>query len=261
MVKACVLFAAGTNCDRETVLALESAGARAETVHVNQLLRREKCLADYHLLVLPGGFSYGDYIASGRVLANELRHNLQDEVRALHARGGLILGICNGFQVLVKAGLLPAFETLFEPQSVTLDTNESGRYEDRWVYLSVEDSPCVFTRDLPALIRLPVAHAEGRFLTAGAASLGRLQAGGQVVLRYVSESGDPPQYPENPNGSELDIAGVCDPTGRIFGLMPHPERCVRPQHVPDWHRTRSARPDGVALFRNAVACANETLRV
>jgi phosphoribosylformylglycinamidine synthase len=255
MPKACVLFAAGTNCELETATALRMAGAEPEIVHVNALLRHETELAQFSLLVIPGGFSYGDYIASGRVLASEAVHHLKDDLVRFHAAGKLVMGICNGFQVLVKAGLLPAFERLFEPQSVTLDSNDSARYEDRWVWLAVPDSPCVFTQGLESPIELPVAHAEGKFLTRDPDTLARLQKGRQVALRYVTEDGEPAAYPDNPNGSLDGIAAVCDPTGRVFGLMPHPERFVHREHHPNWRRRRFTRIDGIRLFENAVSYA------
>ena len=252
MVRACVLFAAGTNCDEEAVRALELAGACAETVHINRLLSRDVRLADYQLAVLPGGFSYGDYIASGRILAGELIHHLRDELTEFRAAGKPVLGICNGFQVLAKAGLLPAFERPFEPQSVTLDTNDSGRYEDRWVHLRVESTPCIFTDGIDPIIYLPVAHAEGKFLAKDAPTLARLKMNHQVVLRYVTAAGEQAQYPDNPNGSEDGIAGICDPSGLVFGLMPHPERFVRREHHPQWQRLSSVRIDGIGIFKNAV---------
>ncbi|MGB9742822.1 MAG: phosphoribosylformylglycinamidine synthase I [candidate division WOR-3 bacterium] len=259
MVRVCVLFAAGINCDEETAYAFELAGARAETVHINKLKRQPWRLHDYQILTIPGGFSYGDYIASGRVLANEIRHNLAAELKRFLSAGKLILGICNGFQVLVKSGLLPAFEQPFEPQSVTLDTNDSARYEDRWVYLKIENSPCVFTRNLPEIIYLPVAHSEGKFITRSPAVLRRLNQNNQVVLRYVTARGEPAVYPDNPNGSVEGIAGICDPTGRIFGLMPHPERFLRKEHHPRWHRENLTRPDGIAIFENAVKYAQKII--
>jgi phosphoribosylformylglycinamidine synthase I len=251
-VRACVLFAAGTNCDRETARALELAGAEADVIHVNQLLERKVQLDRYQLLVLAGGFSYGDYVASGRILAVEVQHSLRDEITRFRDSGRLVLGICNGFQVLVKSGLLPAFDGQFGAQSVTLDANDSGRYEDRWVRLAVDDSPCVFTRGLDGTIELPVAHAEGKFVASDAPTLARLRTDRQIVLRYVADDGDPARYPDNPNGSELGIAGICDPTGRIFGLMPHPERFTRREHHPRWHRGRVTPAPGTAIFTNAV---------
>jgi phosphoribosylformylglycinamidine synthase len=259
MVKVCVLFAAGTNCDEETVRAFRMTGAEAETIHINKLKSRERTIADFQILAIPGGFSYGDYIASGRILANELKHNLAGDIEQFLAQGKLVIGICNGFQVLVKCGLLPAFDRPFEPQTVTLDTNDSNRYEDRWVYLKPEPSPCVFTRNLPDIIYLPVAHAEGKFIVANSTVLERLSARHQVVLRYVDPGGQPAEYPENPNGSVEGIAGICDPTGRVFGLMPHPERNVRREHHPRWRGQRLTRPDGIAIFENAVKYAKENL--
>lgn len=259
MVRACVLFAAGTNCEQETAAALRMAGAVPVVVHINELLAGHTSLDRYSLLVIPGGFSYGDYIASGRVLATEVRHNLKDGIIRFHAEGKLVMGICNGFQVLVKAGLLPAFDTLFEPQSVTLDSNDSARYEDRWVHLEVPDSTCIFTRNLPSQIVLPVAHAEGKFITRDGDVLARLKKGRQVALRYVTRDGEPARFPDNPNGSEDGIAAICDPTGRVFGLMPHPERFVRREHHPAWQRGRVTRVDGIMLFENAVNHAKKSL--
>jgi phosphoribosylformylglycinamidine synthase I len=259
VVRACVLFAAGTNCDQESAYALELVGAVPEVVHVNRFRSGEQKLKDYQILLIPGGFSYGDYIASGRVLATELKHFLRDQIEQFVARGKLVLGICNGFQVLVKCGLLPAFERPFEPQSVTLDTNDSGRYEDRWVYLKVEESPGVFTRNIESPMYLPVAHAEGKFLAKSTGVLARLGESRQVCLRYTTLTGEPPAFPDNPNGSEDDIAGICDPTGRIFGLMPHPERFIRREQHPRWHRERIDEPHGIAIFRNAVEYARKNL--
>ncbi len=250
MVRACVLFAAGTNCDAEAMHAFELAGATPERVHINQLKSGERRLADFQVLMIPGGFSYGDYIASGRILANELRFKLEEDLVEFHARKKPILGVCNGFQVLVKAGMLPAFDRLFEPQSVTLETNDSGRFEDRWVWLRTEPTGCIFTRGLPELIELPVAHAEGRFVAPGV--LPRLNAGRQVVFRYVTPGGDEAGYPENPNGSVQGVAGICDASGLVFGLMPHPERFVRREQHPRWHREPLTTPVGIRIFENAV---------
>ncbi len=259
MVRACVLFAAGTNCDQESAYAFSLVGAAAHVVHVNRLRSGQERLADYQILLIPGGFSYGDYIASGRILANELKHFLRDQFERFVADGKLVLGICNGFQVLVKCGLLPAFERPFEPQTVTLDTNDSGRYEDRWVHLHVEDSPAVFTRNIESPMYLPVAHAEGKFIARSPVVLARLGVARQVCLRYTTLTGEPPVFPDNPNGSEENIAGICNPTGRVFGLMPHPERFVRREQHPRWHRERVDEPHGIAIFRNAVEYARKNL--
>uniref|UniRef100_A0A7C4CDH3 Phosphoribosylformylglycinamidine synthase I n=1 Tax=candidate division WOR-3 bacterium TaxID=2052148 RepID=A0A7C4CDH3_UNCW3 len=257
MVRVCILFAAGTNCETETADAFEYVGAVAEVVHINRFRQRQCRLDGFDILVIPGGFSYGDYIASGRILANELRHSLKEEIEGFLAAGRLILGICNGFQVLVKCGLLPGLSHPFEPQSVTLDANDSFRYEDRWVHLRVEHSPCVFTRGLPDTAYLPVAHAEGKFAVGSSAVLDRLNRHGLVALRYVTAAGGRAGYPDNPNGSVQGIAGICDPTGRVFGLMPHPERYTRPTHHPSWSRKRPDSPHGVLIFENAVSYVKE----
>lgn len=259
MVRVCVLFAAGTNCDAETAYAFRLVGAQTETVHINDLKAGRVKVSSFHILAIPGGFSYGDYIASGRILANELRHNLADQITTFLQNSGLIIGICNGFQVLVKSGLLPAFSRPFERQSVTLDSNDSGRYEDRWVRLKTEPSVCVFTQGLPEFIELPVAHAEGKFIVGNNSILRKLDTGRQIVFRYVDANGFPGRYPDNPNGSVESIAGICDPTGRIFGLMPHPERNILREHHPNWRHRPPAQPDGIAIFERAVRYAESNI--
>jgi phosphoribosylformylglycinamidine synthase len=244
-----VLRTAGTNCDEETAYAFERAGARAERLHVNRLREDPRALDRFQVLALPGGFSYGDDLGAGKVLANELRSHLAEPLARFLERGGLVIGICNGFQVLVKAGLLPGGAA-----RATLAANRSGRFEARWVWLEATSDRTPFLRKGDRL-HLPCAHGEGRFVAGGEAALGALEAAGQVVLRYVDRDGRPGPYPVNPNGSEADIAGVCDPTGRIFGLMPHPERHVEFHHHPRW--TREGRGpgdegDGLGVFRNAV---------
>jgi phosphoribosylformylglycinamidine synthase len=232
--------AAGTNCDRETAHAFGAVGAAVETRHVNEVLLEPTLLREYRILVFPGGFSYGDDIAAGRVLATELRQRAVPEIERLASRGGLVLGICNGFQVLVKTGLLPGGEG----QTVTLAHNDTHRYQDEWVPLHVASERSFMTRGERFL--LPIAHAEGK-LVASDATLDRLEEKGQLVLRYA----------KNPNGSLRDVAGMCDPTGRILGLMPHPERHLEPWHHPTWTRTGlAAEPDGLRFFRQAVAAVS-----
>ena len=251
-----VLRAAGINCDCETEYAFRKAGAEAERIHINRLIEQPALLRRFQVLVLPGGFSYGDDVASGRILANELRGKLAEHIERFLAEGKLILGICNGFQVLVKAGLLPG-DTLWR-QSVTLTLNDSNRFEDRWVYLKVCSARSVFVREGEDAY-LPVAHAEGKFVAGSPETLARLEANGQVVFRYVGPEGQRATYPWNPNGSQNDVAGICDPSGRILGMMPHPERYVRLTQHPRWTRMRGAlgerarEPDGLRIFRNAVA--------
>jgi phosphoribosylformylglycinamidine synthase I len=245
-VRSIILRAPGTNCDQETVFAFEQAGAEASLVHINQLIGRQGRLEDYQIMVIPGGFTYGDDLGAGKVLANELKLKLGDDIERFIQSGKLILGICNGFQALVKAGILPSSES---QQKLTLTNNDSGRFECRWVYLAANrESRCVFTRGIERLY-LPVAHGEGK-LVADADTLARLD----VTLYYTDEQGDHQAgYPNNPNGSMGNIAGICDGTGRIFALMPHPERHVRPSQHPRWPREGDKKQgDGFKIFENAV---------
>lgn len=253
--RAIVLRAPGTNCDEETAHAWQLAGADVEAIHIGRLLESPTMLDGAQLLTIPGGFSYGDDLGAGRILASRLGAVLGDVIRRFHDRGGLILGICNGFQVLARAGLLPGGDSA----PATLANNDSGRFESRWVRLKVEPGPCAFLSEREP-IELPVAHGEGKFLMADPASIERLEAAGQIVLRYLDEDDAPTQvYPANPNGSARAIAGVCNPTGRIFGLMPHPERHIDPLQHPRWTRQSGELPevgDGMRIFTNAVAACS-----
>ncbi|MDD5449128.1 MAG: phosphoribosylformylglycinamidine synthase I [Candidatus Omnitrophica bacterium] len=275
-----ILRAAGTNCDRETAFAFEEVGAKTDSVHINQLVRGEKELNNYQILAIPGGFTYGDDIASGKLLANELRYKLEDEVKRFISSGKLIIGICNGFQVLVKAGLLPNLNSGFQIEA-TLTLNNSARFEDRWVYLKRMHSRCIWTKDLPDdIIYLPVAHGEGRFIARDETLLRLLDSEGLIAFKYSDKEGNSAGYPANPNGSIEDIAGICDQTGRIFGLMPHPERHIHYTQHPRWTRLRSfcdsenigfggqaslrglrnlKEGDGLAIFRNGVIYAKKML--
>jgi phosphoribosylformylglycinamidine synthase len=247
-VKTLILRAPGTNCDVETAFSLEQAGSLVDSAHINELVRRDKLIADYQILVIPGGFTYGDDISAGKILANELRLKLGEDIQRFVDGGGLILGICNGFQVLVKAGILPPVEN-GERQRLTLAGNDSNSFECRWVYLSVDQkSPCIFTRGISTLY-LPVAHGEGKVM-AEPGTLSKLN----VVVRYADEGGNVQVgYPYNPNGSADNIAGICDGSGRIFALMPHPERFIRWTQHPRWAReTPRQHGDGLAIFLNAV---------
>jgi len=247
--RVCVLRVAGTNCDYETAWAFAAAGAVPERVHLNLIISGARRLTDFQILVIPGGFSYGDDIAAGRVLANELRYKIRDQISEFLSRKRPVLGICNGFQVLVKSGILP----FGSGQKVTLGWNDSGRFEDRWVFLRTEETVCPFVRGLAPVIRMPVAHAEGKFI-APVRVRRRLAEKGQVVFRYAAASGGPASYPDNPNGSEDDIAGICDSTGLVFGLMPHPERAALREHDPYWLRCGhdDQPPAGAQIFRNVV---------
>lgn len=261
-VKVIVLRTAGTNCNYETDYAFQLAGADVDQVHINQLIRKEKELSSYQILALPGGFAYGDDIAAGKILANELKYKLRDSIEKFIADGKLIIGICNGFQVMVKSGLLPGFNGISDVQEATLYNNDSGKFECRWVYLkSVENNKCVFTKNIKQLIYLPVAHGEGKFTTTDENILDKLETNGQVVFKYVNADGKPDIYPYNPNGSDRNIAGICDPTGRIFGLMPHPERHISKYNHPRWTRENlDEEGDGLAIFRNAVEYAKRLLK-
>ncbi|MDR3078280.1 MAG: phosphoribosylformylglycinamidine synthase I, partial [Planctomycetota bacterium] len=225
--RALVLRTAGTNCDQETGHALEIAGAAVDIVHVNRLTASEAGLAGYQILVLPGGFTYGDDVAAGKILAVELMNSLRDRLEDFILGEGLILGICNGFQVLVKTGLLPgASMSLAAGRMLTLTHNVSGRFEARWVRLRAPyNTNCVFTEPDEEL-ELPVAHGEGRLVIRDAKMVKQLSDNGQVTYRYTGKNGGVPSYPEDPNGSADNIAGICDKSGRVFGLMPHPERHV-----------------------------------
>lgn len=257
--KVLVLLAAGINRDKDAEDAFRLAGADAERVHINDIADGRKKLKDYQILMLPGGFSFGDDIASGKVLANKLKYKLKDDLLQFIADGKLVLGVCNGFQVMAKLGILPGFDGNYLKQDVTLTYNDSGKFEDRWVHLKINpNSKCVFTRGIEKLIYVPICHGEGKFIPRDDDVLNRLQENNQVVVQYVDENGQFGPYPVNPNGSIAHIAGICNETGRVFGMMPHPENyIIRTQH-PRW--TREDLPDegdGLALFRNAVSYVRE----
>ena len=252
-----VLRAPGTNCDVETAFAFQQAGAQPETLHINRLLEDSRLLERFQILCIPGGFSYGDDVAAGRILGNQIQHHLANQMVQFKDDGKLILGICNGFQVLIKSGVLLA-EDPRHGAAATLTWNDSGRFEDRWVELGVRESACVFLQGIDAMY-LPVAHAEGKFVARDADVLHTLDHAGQLVLRYrlldgSSEEDGRVPYPDNPNGSMANVAGVCDVTGRVLGLMPHPERHIDPSQHPRWTRSETVRTgDGLAVFTNAVA--------
>jgi phosphoribosylformylglycinamidine synthase len=250
-VRTLILRAPGTNCDQETIFAFQKAGADVSLVHINRLVRREERLDDYQIMVIPGGFTYGDDIAAGKVLANEFRLKLGEDVTRFIEDGRLILGVCNGFQVLVKAGFLPELSR-DGSSPLTLAANDSGKFECRWVHMVANrESPCVFTRGID-IIYLPVAHGEGKVVSFGAAL-----SDANIALYYSDERGNiDAGYPHNPNGSERNIAGICDSSGRIFALMPHPERHIRGTQHPQWTRLGAREyGDGFRIFQNAVEWA------
>lgn len=255
--KVLVLKTDGINCDGEIFNAFQTAGGRPRITHVNELKGKEQNLKDYQILAIPGGFSYGDDIASGKILALELNSYLGDQINEFSQRQkGLVLGVCNGFQVLVRTGLLP-FGTMNEMQA-TLANNDSGKFECRQVNLKIENnSAWVVAEGLKGPISLPVAHGEGKFF-ATQQELKRLEDNKLVVFRYVDVSGKPTQeYPANPNGSLNAIAGICDPTGRILGLMPHPERFIRKTQHPNWRRIPDLEPQGLTIFQKMVNYATQ----
>ncbi len=264
-IKAIVITGNGTNCEMETAHACRLAGFdTVDIVHISELLTGTKRLDDYDFLNLPGGFLDGDDLGSAKAGANRLLHarvsgdgeRLFDQLLRFIAAGKLIIGICNGFQLLVKLGVLPGLNGIYDRQQVTLTFNDSGRFEDRWVYLRGNDkSPCVFTRGI-AGVYLPVRHGEGKFMTDDAVILDAIRAKNLIALQYsdATYGGATMDYPANPNGSTDAIAGICNETGRIFGLMPHPEAYLHRTNHPRW--TREELPEegmGLALFKNAAA--------
>jgi phosphoribosylformylglycinamidine synthase len=260
-----ILRAPGTNCDEETAHAFSLAGGASERWHVNRVLEEPRRLNDFQVLCIPGGFSYGDDIAAGRILGNQLQHHLADALVAFRESGKLILGICNGFQVLMKTHLLLPGDD--RGPIATLTLNDSGRFVDRWVRLGAEPGKCVFLQGM-RFLELRVTHGEGKFVIRDADAFAKLDSAGQIVLRYravanfENESAIRNQkssieptlpYPENPNGAMGNVAGICDSTGRVFGLMPHPESFFDPTQHPRWTREPKREVgDGLRVFQNAV---------
>ncbi len=262
-VKVIVTTGYGTNCEREMAHACRKAGAdQVDIVHLSDLLDGTVSLKDYHFLNLPGGFLDGDNLGAAQAGAHRLRtarikdsgRRLMDDLLDFVNNGGLVLGVCNGFQLMVKTGLLPGLDHNYENRSASLTWNDSGRFEDRWVTVKANpDSPCVFTKGINTM-ELPIRHGEGKFVT-DASTMARMQSSGSICLQYVDpETGEPTQdYPANPNGSVMAIGGICDPTGRLMGLMPHPEAFHHRTNHPQW--TRLDLPEegaGLAMFKNAV---------
>jgi len=285
-IRAIVLRAAGINCDMETEYALELAGAKARRFHINRIIEDKAMLDEFQIIVFPGGFSYGDDVAAGKILANQVVHHLSEAVQKFVDDGKLVLGICNGFQVLVKTGILPGDGkesatpapgqatgtsprdrkntekervSKTDNQSLTITYNDSGKFEDRWVYLAPQSDRCVFIEP-GRQIYLPIAHAEGKVVTRDEATLDELKSEGRVAFKYVDKDGEEGGYPVNPNGSTESIAGLTDATGRVLGLMPHPERFVRATHHPRWTRGENGvDADGMTIFNNAVKYVRENL--
>lgn len=249
-VNVCILQSDGTNCDNELFYAFKKFGGSPQFVHVNELRDKSKSLKNFDTLALPGGFSYGDDVVSGKIWAIELISFLKKEIEDFRKKGGLIIGICNGFQVLVRTGLLP-FGNLGK-MDATLANNDSGRFECRWVDLKTEKSKCVFLKGNYSIGHFAVNHGEGKFFSSPDV-IKNVEDENLVVFRYVDEKGNPTQsYPQNPNGSLNAIAGVTDPTGRILGLMPHPEKFVDITQYPNWRREKINKPHGAFIFEEMI---------
>jgi phosphoribosylformylglycinamidine synthase I len=257
-VKVCVITGFGINADYELEEAFRMAEADSELIHITDIIAQPDLLKAYQIIAFPGGFSYGDHLGSGKVFGTLFKKHLKTHLENFIAEGKLVIGICNGFQVLVKMGILPNLEGGWK-QEVSLIHNDSGKFEDRWVVLRVNPhSPCVWTKELTEL-EFPVRHGEGKFITASAHIGNLIQKNNLVALTYTNTDGGPPGYPANPNGSVLDIAGISDPSGRVFGLMPHPEAFLIPENHPRWTREKIQESDGLLLFRNGVEYIKNTL--
>ena len=256
-IKALVITGFGLNCERETAAACTLAGAEPELVHLNDLLSGERKLEEFHLLCFIGGFSFGDHLGSGTVFANRVKFNLHDQLQKFVDDGKLVIGICNGFQTLTRLGMVPALNQDYFTQTVALAHNDCGTFRDDWCRLKADpQSPCVFTRNID-MVRLPLRHGEGKFV-AEENVIKELEERHMVCLKYANADGSiATEFPANPNGSLNSIAGICDTTGRVFGLMPHPEAFLSPFNAPDWTQAKAegrlpAEGEGVIFFRNAV---------
>jgi len=268
-ISALVLTGYGLNCDIETAYALELSGARAVRVHINSILDGTVRLEDFQIMVFVGGFSWGDDHGAGVIQAVRMQKNAGERIARFVQRGNLVLGICNGFQTLVNLGLLPGFDRDYSQRSVALTYNDCGNFRDDWVFLKInQNSPCIFTRNMD-LVELPVRHGEGKFV-ADDEIIQLLTDNRQLVCQYALPDGalSKGNFPSNPNGAILDIAGICDPTGRVFGLMPHPEAFNHPTNHPDWFRnqqkikrglmsTDDLPITGIQMFENAIKYVKE----
>ncbi len=265
-VRALVITGFGLNCENETAVALEVCGAAADKVHLNDLLAAKSRLHDYHILAFIGGFSFGDHLGAGTVFASRVKHHLGEELRQFIRDGKLIIGICNGLQTMARLGLVPALGGAYMQVQAALAPNDQNVFRDAWVTLKANpESPCIFTRGVD-LIPLPIRHGEGKFVMLDDETLARLEKANQVALRYADPiSGKvADEFPHNPNGSVNAIAGICDPTGRVFGLMPHPEAYLSPYNHPHWTRQKlnGVLPKhglGRQIFQNAVTFVNSEL--
>lgn len=263
-VKVLIITGFGLNCEKETSAAFEYCGATPEQVHLNDILDGSRSLDEFQILAFIGGFSFGDHLGSGTVFANKIKYKLQDQLKQFIEDGKLVIGICNGFQTLTRLGMAPAIGGAYFEQQVALAHNDCGTFRDDWVYLKGNDSsPCVFTRGID-VIRLPIRHGEGKFVATDDV-IDVIESKKLSAVKYCDKDGNlAVKAPENPNGSINSIAGVCDETGRVFGLMPHPEAFLSPFNSPDWPQQKAdgklpEEGEGVVFFRNAVEYAKENL--
>lgn len=264
VVKVLVITGFGLNCEKETCAAFSMCGAEPEKVHLNDLLSGQRKLDEFHILAFIGGFSFGDHLGAGTVFANRIKFRMRGELERFVAAGKLVIGICNGFQTMTRLGLLPALNKQYFTQQCALAHNDSAVFRDDWCFLAANaESNCIFTRGID-LIRLPLRHGEGKFV-ADEMVLEELEKLNLVALRYANADGSTAgEFPANPNGSLNSIAAICDTSGRIFGMMPHPEAFLSPYNSPTWTRDKLSgnlpeEGDGVAIFRNAVDFAQENL--
>lgn len=251
--RALILHAYGSNRDLEAAHAFELAGAQPEIVPLTELRAGTLRWSDYQLLCLPGGFAYADALGAGKLLALDLNVYFADQANAFVDSGKAVIGMCNGFQALVKSGILPDGRRDNSAPTTTLTFNAAGHFECRWITLTPQSKTCVWTRGLNEPIYCPVAHGEGNYTVIDESLIGELQSRDQIALVYANPDGSPAdgEYPHNPNGSIADIAGVCNPAGNVLGLMPHPENHILPYQHPRWTRGESGQL-GLTLFKNGV---------
>jgi len=263
-VKVLVITGFGLNCEKETSAAFRYCGATVELVHLNDILHSKRSLSEFHILAFIGGFSFGDHLGAGTIFANRVKFQLRDQLEKFIADGKLVIGICNGFQTLSRLGMVPALNGQYFTQQAALAHNDCGSFRDDWCYLKANPaSPCIFTKDID-MVRLPIRHGEGKFV-ADEKTMEEIEKKNLVVLRYANSDGSiATEFPALPNGSLNSIAGICDESGRLFGLMPHPEAFLSPFNSPTWTADKlkgklPAEGEGVVFFRNAVNFAAKNL--
>ena len=263
-VKALVITGVGLNCEKETAAAFNAAGAKTSLIHINDLLSGKETMEPFQILAFIGGFSFGDHLGSGTVFANKIKFKLKEELDKFINSGKLVIGICNGFQTLTRLGLVPALDGQRFTQQAALAHNDSGVFRDEWITMKANPKcPCIFTKGIDR-IRMPIRHGEGKFV-ASPEMIEKIEQENLVALRYTDAEGNKPQgFPDNPNGSIHDIAGICDPTGRVFGLMPHPEAFLSPYNAPDWQKQKllgklPEKGEGMILFTNATEYVKKNL--